>query len=461
MLDFMHKGLKLALKSCDQVEIYGERSDVLTIDLEREEVKKIKHLKSTGIGVRVVISNKVGFSHTTALEESKIEECVAHAIKQARVSEQDTYFAGLPTPARETSKQGYKEPEKTFDHRIVSLLGVESGGEDAIEYCREMLRGVKEHKVKEGLRCRPTEGSFAAGLDETFILNSEGIETYDKGTYVSAGISVVASEDRSSEEISGYEGKVSRMLDDIDFGWIGEEAVRIAVDSLGGKPLRTKELPVVFSPRAIQSLFAYTLIPQLSAENVQRKESPYHGKKGRAIASEFLTIVDDGTMPSGVNSRKMDGEGVPSQPTTIVEGGVLKNLLYDSYTARKDGVESTGNAVRSFDSLPAPGATNFIIKGGRGSRASKEEIIGDIREGLFVNDVIGAHTASRASGDFSVVAQNALGIKRGDLFPVKHVMIAGNMQDVLRDVEMIGDDTRQIYNLVSPSIKVSRMQVIA
>jgi len=461
MLDFMHKGLEMALESCDQVEIYGERGDVLSIDLEREEVKKVKHIKSTGIGVRVVIANKIGFSHTTALDKGKIEECVVHALKQARVSEQDTYFAGLPAPIAGTSKHGYKEPEKTFDQRIVALLGVEGGSEDAIEYCKEMLTGMKEHKVKKGVRCTPTEGSFAAALDEIFILNSEGIETHDKGTYISAGIAVVASEDRSSEEISGYESKVSRMLGDIDFGWIGQEAVKIAVDSLRGKQLKTKELPVVFSPKAVQSLFAYTVIPQLTAENVQRKQSPYHGKKGTVITSKILNIVDDGTMPSGVNSRKMDGEGVPAQSTTIVEKGVLKNFLYDSYTANKDRVESTGNALRSFDSLPSPGATNFIIKGEEDGRASKEEIIGDIREGLFISDVIGAHTASRASGDFSVVAQNAFGIKKGDLFPVKHVMIAGNMQEVLKHVEMVGDDTRQIYNVVSPSLMVSRVQVIA
>lgn len=461
MLELMHKGLKLALKSCDQAEIYGEQSDVLSIELEREEVKKVKHVKSTGIGVRVVISNKIGFSHTTALERGKIKECVEHAVKQARVSEHDANFAGLPAPIQKTSKLDYKEPEKTFDQRIIDLLGVERGNEDAIAYCKDMLAGTKEYKVKKGVTCSPTGGSFAAAFDETFILNSEGIETRDKGTYVSAGISVVASEDRG-EEISGYESKVSRMLGEINFGGIGLEAVKIAVESLGGTKLKTKELPVVLSPKAVQSLFPYTLIPQLSAENVQRKQSPYHGKKGSKIASEILNIVDDGTMPSGVNSRKMDGEGVPSQPTTLVGRGVLENFLYDSYTAHKDRVESTGNAIRSFDSLPGPGATNFIIKEeGGGGKASKEEIIGEIRDGLFINDVIGAHTASRASGDFSVVAQNAFGIKNGELFPVKHVMIAGNMQEVLKHVEMLGDDTRQIYNVVSPTLKVSGMQVIA
>ncbi|RZN36568.1 MAG: TldD/PmbA family protein [Methanophagales archaeon ANME-1-THS] len=452
MFEFLYKGLTKALESCDQAEIYGEQSDIMTIDLEREEVKKMKHVRGTGIGVRVIIAKKIGFSYTTAVEDRKIEECVAHAITQARVSEQDEYFTSLPT-----SRQTYKKPEKTIDKQIVELL--RSGSEDAIRYCTEMLAGMWDYKLRRGIECRPTEGSFAAALDETYIINSEGIETHNVGTYVSAGLTVVASED-GGEEVPGYESEVRRMLADINFGWIGREAVRIAAESLGGRGLKTRKLPVVFSPRALQSLFAYTLIPQLSAENVQRKQSPYHGRMGELIASEMLMIVDDGTMPAGVNSRRMDGEGVPSQSTTLVEEGILKNFLYDSYTAAKDRVESTGNAVRSFDNLPTPGSTNFILKGS-GASASKDEILAEIPEGLFITDVIGAHTASRASGDFSVVAQNAFGIKKGDLFPVKHVMIAGNMQELLKHIELLGTDTRQIYNLVSPSLKVSEMQVIA
>ena len=451
MFDIMYKALKKALGSCDQVEIYGERGDVLSIDLEREEVKTVKHIKSTGIGVRVVMSNKIGFSSTTSLDYGQIEKCVEHAIKQARVSEPDNYFSGLPT----LSKQSYTKPEKTFDKRIVELLG--SGSGDAIEYCKEILSGMKEYKVRKKVTCTPTEGSFAAAYDETYIMNSEGIETSDTGTFVSAGIAVVASES-GSEETSGWEGKVSRMLSEIDFEWIGREAVKIAVDSLGGKKLKTKEIPVIFSPRAVQSLFAYTLIPQLSAENVQRRQSPYHGKKGLEIASDNLSIIDDGTMPSGINTRKMDGEGVLTEATCLIDNGVLKNFLYDSYTAGKDSVKSTGNAIRGFDNLPAPGATNFTITG---KRASKDEMISELEDGLFINDVIGAHTASRASGDFSVVAQNAFGINKGELYPVTQVMLAGNMQEVLKNVELVGTDTRQIYNVVSPSIKVSKMKVVS
>jgi PmbA protein len=460
MFELLRQGLEQAVQSCDQAELYAERGDVLSIDLERNEVKKMKHVRSTGIGVRVIIGQKIGFAHTTDLEGGKLEECVAHALKQARVSERDASFSGLPGAGSEPLRRGYAEPAQTYDQRIVELLRHEDGSEEAIAYCSELLAGMDEQAVKPGVSCTPTEGSFAAGLDETFIVNSEGIETYDKGTYVSAGLSVVAS-DMSGEETSGYEGKVTRMLTDLDFRWIGREAVKLAAEGLGGAKFQTKVLPVVLSPKAVQSLFAYTLMPQLSAESVQRKQSPYVGKKGELIAAETLTLVDDGTMPLGVNSRRMDGEGVPSQPTTLVDRGVLQNFFYDSYTAHKDRVESTGNAVRSFDSLPIPGPTNFIITADRNGSTSTESLIHEIREGLFVTDLIGAHTASRASGDFSVVAQNAFGIRSGELFPLKHAMISGNSQEVLRRVSLLGDDTRQIYTVVSPSLLIASLQVIA
>ena len=455
MFDILRSGLKKASELGARAEIYGERGDILSIELERGKVKKVKHVKSTGIGVRVLISKKIGFSYTTRLGDAEIEGCVVHAVKQARISEEDPHLRGFPG-----IQQHYRSPEKTFDPEIVELLTGDV--EDAIGYSMEMLSGMEDYNRKERITITMPEGSFAAAHDETYIVNSEGVEISDTGTYVSAGLTVVAGEG-DGEECSGSEGKVSRVLKDMDFRWLGSEAVRIAVESLGGSRVETKELPVVLSPRALQSLMGYTLIPELSAEHVQRKESPYYGKKGTEIASESLSIIDDGTMPMGVNSRRMDGEGVPSQSTTLVENGVLRNFMYDFYTACKEGegVASTGNAIRSYDNLPVPGATNFIINASDEATASKDEILADIREGLFIQDVIGAHTASRASGDFSVVAQNAWGIKNGELSPVKQVMLVGNMQDLLRGVELLATDTRQIYNVVSPSIKVSKLQVVS
>lgn len=460
MLDLLRTALEFAVQRCDQVELYGERDDVLSVELERDEVKTVRYVRSTGIGVRVVIANKIGFAHTTAVEQPNLQDCVTHAIKHARVSEYDEHFRSLPLPQTGALTRGYCTPEKTFDRNIIEMLDAESGSDAAMSYCKEMLAGTSAYELKRGIECEPTEGSFAAGHDEIFIMNSEGVEIQDSGTYASAGMSVVA-RDGLGEETSGYESKVSRLLNEVDFGAIGTEAVRLAAESLGGKAIQTKKLPVVFSPHAVQSLFAYTLIPQLSAETVQRKQSPYHGRKGETIASEILTIVDDGTMPLGVNTRKMDGEGVPTQSTTLVANGVLTNFFYDTYTGAKDQVESTGNALRGFSSLPVPGPTNFTLKAAEGGAiVTRNELLGDAKEGLFVHDVIGAHTASRASGDFSVVAQNAVALSKGASFPVKHVMIAGNSQELLKHVELLGDDTQQIYTVVSPSLLISAVQVI-
>ena len=140
----------------------------------------------------------------------------------------------------------------------------------------------------------------------------------------------------------------------------------------------------------------------------------------------------------------MDGEGVHSQRTVVVEKGILKSFLYDSYTASKDGVESTGNAVRGYDHTPVIGATNLCIESN--TIATKDELLRDVRDGIFVNDVIGAHTASPTSGDFSIVAQNAFSVKNGELKPLKGVMIVGN--SVLR-LEA-GGTVREAYVVTDP-----------
>ena len=132
MFDILRSGLKKASELGARAEIYGERGDILSIELERGKVKKVKHVKSTGIGVRVLISKKIGFSYTTRLGDAEIEGCVVHAVKQARISEEDPHLQGFPG-----IQQHYRSPEKTFDPEIVELLAGDV--EDAIGYSMETV----------------------------------------------------------------------------------------------------------------------------------------------------------------------------------------------------------------------------------------------------------------------------------------------------------------------------------
>lgn len=435
MFEIMEKALR-SLKAADQAEIYAERGFLMQLDIERERVREAKKSNHHGIGIRVAMGKKIGFSYTTDL--NKIGECAERAISQAKISRHDPCFNGF------MGAKKYPEISRTFDERVLDLEP-----EKGFEYCDEMIAGAKDYDD----RVKPTGGGFSAGYGEAYVLNSEGIEICDRGTYLS-GVMTVSIRD---EKVSAWESSTSRMLDDIDFKCIGEETARIATESINPCSIESRTLPAILAPRAMQELLSQTTVPQLSAENVQRNQSPYVQKMGKGVASENLTIIDDGTMPRGIGSTRMDGEGAPTQHTTLIENGILRTFLYDSYAAGKDGVESTGNAVRSYDELPRIGVTNFIIKPGRMSR---EALIAGIDKGLLITDVIGAHTAARASGEFSVTVHNGFLVARGEIHPVENVMISGNMPDILRKIDAVANDVREIGNVVTPSVLVSEIQVI-
>jgi len=197
-----------------------------------------------------------------------------------------------------------------------------------------------------------------------------------------------------------------------------------------------------------------TLLPAIFADSVQKGRSALKGRVGEQIASESLQITDDGLLSGGLDSSSFDGEGVPSQRNVLVEDGILLGFLYDSYTAGKDGAKSTGNAVRSgYSDVPRVGIRNLIM-----SSHAAHDLFAEA-EGYLVNGLIGAHTANPISGDFSVEARNVFYITPGkDPKPIRSLMLAGNIFEILLDVEL-GTDVRSVGAIVTPTAKV-RMNVI-
>jgi PmbA protein len=175
---------------------------------------------------------------------------------------------------------------------------------------------------------------------------------------------------------------------------------------------------------------------------------------GDKVSAESLAIADDGLLSGGMDSSAFDGEGVPSQRTVLIDEGILKGYLYDSYTAGKEGARSTGNAVRSgYSDVPCVGSRNLIL-----SSSDSRDLLAETK-GLMVGSLIGAHTANPISGDFSVEAKNAFLIAPGeDAKPIRSLMLAGNFFELLKDIE-IGRDVRAIGAIVTPTVKF-RMKVV-
>lgn len=432
MKNIGYDALNLALKNSDSAEVYVEREKNIDVDIQNNEIKFAKETFTYGISVRVIIEGKMGFSYTTNTD--KIEETVKNAIFNAKsnVADENFNFA---------QKSKYSGVKGIYDKKVESLQI-----EDFIEFAKTMINTVEDAK------CEPTSGGFSAGYGESLILNSNDVECMDKSSMFSGFIAVNAEE--NGEISTAYEGKSSRNYD-IDPVWIAENASNIAKNSLNGQSVETSDMDVLLDHHAASGLLG-TFVNAVNADNVQRGRSIFANEIGNEVVTPSLSIYDDGTYEGGLSSSISDGEGTASQRTPVIEDGILKNFLYDIYTARKGNAQSTGNGMRaSFADMPAVGLSNFILE--------FNDLIdtSEIKDGIIVTDVLGAHTANPISGDFSVEANNAFKIENGVITtPVKKAMISGNIFNLMKDASGISGEIRQMGPFVIPRIIARSLRVV-
>jgi PmbA protein len=311
----------------------------------------------------------------------------------------------------------------------------------------------------------------AAALEsDARVRNSEGAEFYDRQgrvAYASSGgfaggfrvssfalsVTPVASDEGDMERDFWYTS--ARHLGDLQAPEeVGREAARRAVRRLGGRKGETMEVPVVFDPETAASLIR-SLAVAASGPSLYRGTSFLIGQHGKTVASSHVTIVDDPLMPQGLGSRPFDGEGLPSRRTVLVDHGVLRSYLLDTYSARRLGLTATGNAAREGGGGVTVGYTNLYLEPGPWA---PEEIVRSVERGLYVTELIG-FGVNFATGDYS---RGAVGfwIENGELtYPVEEITIAGNLRSMLQDVEMVGRDLTFRDQTASPTLKISRLTV--
>ena len=432
MINTAENALNLALKDSDYAEVYIEREKSIDVDIQRNEINFAKEEITYGISVRVILEGKMGFSYTTNID--KIDEAAKNAIFNAKSNIEDEYFEFA-------QKSKYNQVKGLYDKKNESM-----DIQNSIDFAKVMIDTVEEEK------CEPTSGGFSAGRTESLILNSNGVNCKEIGTSFSGFIAVNA---ESNGEIStAYEGDSSRLFD-INPEWIADNACQIAKNSLNGKPIETKDTDVLLDYRAASGLLG-TFVGAINADNVQRGRSIFADKIGNEVVSSSLSIYDDGTLEGGLASAISDGEGTPTQKTAVIQDGILKSFIYDIYTSKKGNTESTGNGMRSsFADMPAVGLSNFVLE------FDDTLEMGDIKEGILVTDVLGAHTANPISGDFSVEVNNAFKIENGEISePVKKAMLSGNIFDVMKNASSGSKEIRQRGPFVIPRILAPNLRVV-
>ena len=235
---------------------------------------------------------------------------------------------------------------------------------------------------------------------------------------------------------------------------IGRIAAERAVRRLGAVKVETQKVPVVFEPRTSRSLLG-NIFEAVHGESIYRHSSFLTGKLGQKVASENLTVIDDGTIPGLFGTSPFDDEGVPTRRTVVIEKGVLKSYLTNTYTARKLGMKTTGNAARGITGNAGIGHGNLYMEKGE---KSPEEILKGIPNGFYVTELMG-FGINIVTGDYSRGA-TGLWIRNGELaFPVSEVTIAGNLVNMLQDLEFIGSDLEFRGSTAAPTLCIREMTV--
>jgi PmbA protein len=444
MLRLAEDAVAVALtKGAAEAEAYVYEGQTTSVGIERGQITKSNRIIDRGLGVRVSANKAIGFAYTNIIEnQNAIEDTILKALSAARASKPDQDWDGLP------ERKPYSSAEKTYDPKILALCS-----EDLVNLASVMLDAA----ANADKRVFPIEGGAGAAYLSNAIANSNGITGFDKGTIIECSLAAIAKEGNTVTPVC-FEFNAERSYD-VDAEWVGKEAARLAVSALKTKRVATRSTTLILTQFALQDLLYFTLINAVKADNVQRNQSPFKGKIGVKVASEAVTIYDDGLFPGGLRTGAFDGEGFPRQKTLLVEKGVLRNFLYDNYAAKKEGKESTGNASRAgYLSTPNIEATNFHIL--PGSKTS-DQLMSEVDDGLIIYFLQGAHSSNPVSGEFSVVATPAWKIRKGEIVHCSRgVMLAGNIFEVLKNVSAVADNDRKIGQLISPWLLVESVKVI-
>lgn len=432
MEHFAEQALKEAQKYTDKAEIYLEKEQIMQVEFQKDRLDFAKEESNLGMGIRLIIDDKMGFSYTSNMDE--IETAIKRAVLNSKANEKDENFS-LSNPTQYSPVKDIYDP--IFDSMEI---------EKPLIFAQALIDTVKEEN------CQPTSGGYYAGKAETVIMNSNGVDCREVSTGFAGHVAVKA--EKNGETSTAYESDSSRFLD-LSPEKIAQNACKVARDSIGGVGVKTSDMDVVLDYHAASGILS-TFLNAINAENVLRGRSILANKLNQQVASIKLSVYDDATLKGGMNSASFDGEGTVSQRTPIIVDGTLKGFIYDLYNANKAHSKSTGNGIRSsFAETPVVSPSNVVID------FEDQMKISQLDDALLVNDVLGAHTTNPISGDFSVEANNAFIIKNGEITaPVKKSMLSGNIFESLKYMAAIKSEIKQIGPFILPKILIERLRVV-
>jgi len=425
-------------KGADAAEVFLESNRELSLEIRNGEIETVQEAASAGAGIRVLIGGRMAFAAVNDLRDASLEDAVGRAVGFAKITTADPAHV-LPEDPTTIEVAGLHDPD---------LAGIPLDRKIAL------IKSAEQAAMKDPRITKSAGAAYGEGESEVVIANSTGLLKSAKTTGCSFGVNVVA--EKGEQKSSGGEYCARRLFADLKTPEeVAAKAARDAYEMLDPKPVKTRKAAVIFDPDVAGALLG-GILAAINGERVLQGASFLGGKLGQKIASELLTIVDDGRRPKGPASAPFDGEGVTTQTRVIIDQGVLKGFLYNTIIAKKAGVQSTGNASRGgFHSLPGIGPHNFAMSAGT---AKPEEIIAATKTGLWLKEVTG-YGINPVNGQFSGGAAG-FWIENGKVaFPVKGLTIAGTAEEMFTGIDMVGTDVDLNRRTAAPTFRIKLMQI--
>lgn len=436
------EGKKKGLKD---MEVYIQGSNTFNLRVFKGEIDNYSISKEEGLSFRCLYNGKMGYSYTEKIDETSIGMLINEAIENAKVIDSEDIeeiFAGSNT---------YKKVN-SFNEELENV-----SAKDEIEFTKLLEKEALEldNRVVSVPHC-----IFGKQSLYTMLVNTKGLDLENKSNIAYAYVNVMVKEKDDVKTSGKY--VISNDFSEFDYKVLAKQAVDEAISMLGAESIKSDAYPIILrNDVAANILEAFS--PIFSAENVQKDLSLLKGKLNKKIANEIITIVDDPFMKGGIASCSFDSEGVATKYKKVIDKGVLTTYLHNTKTAKKDGVESTGNGFKSSYKSPVSiSPTNMYIENGD---KSLDEMIKSIKKGILITNVEGLHSGlNTVSGDFSL-ASSGYEIVDGRINrPVNQITIAGNFYDLLNNILEVGNDLKFALPMGngfigSPSLKIKELSV--
>jgi len=406
------------------------------------EVETLKESGSKALGIRVFAGQRAASTWTSDFSPQSLQRMIDAALELAKVTTEDP-FASIP----EASELGSIEGDLDLYYDDVNSLPTAG----RIDYARRAERAALDFDPRIS---NSEGGSFDTATGRKVLANSHGFVGEFQRSYCSVSAVPIARDEQGKMQ-RDYWYSVSRTMSKLESAEsVGRTAAKRTLQRLGAHKVKTARVPVIFDPQVARSLLGH-IFEAANGESIYRNASFLTGKLGERIAGENVTVIDDGTIPGGFGSGPFDGEGVPTRRTVVVENGVLKSYLLNTYAAKKLGLMTTGNASRGLAGNPGIGSGNFFLEPGA---KTPRQIIADVKEGLYVTEFLG-FGVNLVTGDFSRGA-GGLWIVNGELtYPVEEITVAGNLKEMLRNISEIGNDLEFRGSVACPTIRIDGMTV--